>query len=445
MAEPQIRYTKTADGVSIAFWTLGDGPHVVFLPPSPHHVQLDWQFDSQRRFYEWLSSRRCLIRFDARNTGLSDRSVEDVSTTARQLDLDAVLDRLAVERFAMIAMGFTDLPLAYAASHPDRVQRLVLINVLAAPRPGSGPPALAAMPALLEADWEAFTETVAGMTWGWDASGQARQQAELYRQSQTWEDAKRFFAQPPLPVEDLLPNVGCPTLIVQARDAIVTNVDAGRALAAGIEGARLLTTESRAVRASWEDPAVRAAIDGFLDEGSDTPPARAEMKRAGAGVTAVLVTDLVGHTEMMQRLGDDRGRAVLREHERITRDLLKQHGGAEVKTMGDGFMASFASVTKAMDCAIALQRAFAAHEGEPLQVRVGLNAGEPIEEDGDLFGSTVIMASRIAAKAGTGEILIPEPLRHLLTGKSYVYTDRGETMLKGFEDAVRLYEVRWRD
>ena len=73
------------------------------------------------------------------------------------------------------------------------------------------------------------------------------------------------------------------------------------------------------------------------------------------------------------------------------------------------------------------------------------HASEPIEEDGDLFGSTVILASRIAAKAGAGEILIPEPLRHLLTGKSYVYADRGETMLKGFEDAVRLYEVRWRD
>ena len=82
---------------------------------------------------------------------------------------------------------------------------------------------------------------------------------------------------------------------------------------------------------------------------------------------------------------------------------------------------------------------------EPLHVRVGLNAGEPIEEDGDLFGSTVILASRIAAQAGAGEILIPEPLRHLLSGKSYVYADRGEVALKGFEDAVRLYEVRWRE
>ena len=139
---------------------------------------------------------------------------------------------------------------------------------------------------------------------------------------------------------------------------------------------------------------------------------------------------------------------MLREHERITRETLKRHGGAEVKTMDDGFLASFGSVTSAMECAIALQRAFAAHTEsmpEPLHVRVGLNAGEPIEEEGDLFGSTVILASRIAAKAGAGEILIPEPLRHLLSVKSYVYADRGETTLKGFEDAVRLYEVRWRE
>jgi adenylate cyclase len=163
-------------------------------------------------------------------------------------------------------------------------------------------------------------------------------------------------------------------------------------------------------------------------------------------VRTVLFTDLVGHTEMMRRLGDDGGREVLREHERITRGLLKEYGGAEVKTMGDGFIASFSSVTRGMDCAIALQRAFADVErSSQLQIRVGLNAGEPIEEDGDLFGSTVIMASRICAQAGAGEILIPEPLRHLLSGKSYVYADRGETMLKGFEDAVRLYEVRWRE
>jgi class 3 adenylate cyclase len=194
-----------------------------------------------------------------------------------------------------------------------------------------------------------------------------------------------------------------------------------------------------------DSAAILDAVGGFLAQDAGRP---AHRKGTDASIRTILFTDLVGHTEMMRRLGDAKGRDVLREHERITRGLLKEYAGAEVKTMGDGFMAWFGSATKAVDCAIALQRAFAAHSEsttEPLQVRVGLNAGEPLEEDGDLFGSTVILASRIAAKANAGEILIPEPLRHLLDGKRYVYADRGATVLKGFEDAMRLYEVRWQD
>ena len=82
---------------------------------------------------------------------------------------------------------------------------------------------------------------------------------------------------------------------------------------------------------------------------------------------------------------------------------------------------------------------------EPLSVRVGLNAGEPIEEDGDLFGATVILASRIAAKAEGGEILVADTVRGLCSGKGFLFADRGEFVAKGFEEPVRVYEVRWRD
>jgi class 3 adenylate cyclase len=199
---------------------------------------------------------------------------------------------------------------------------------------------------------------------------------------------------------------------------------------------------------------------------SDAPSAETSSLRT------VLFTDLVGHTEMMSRLGDEAGRAVLREHERITRDTLKAHGGTEVKTMGDGFMASFGSVTRAVECAIALQRAIQERNtgtpsrtpespvGQgpspdtldpnpstltPLHIRVGLNAGEPIEEDGDLFGATVILASRIAAKAGAGEILVANAVRELCSGKGFLFADRGDFVAKGFEDPVRIYEVNWRE
>jgi class 3 adenylate cyclase len=189
---------------------------------------------------------------------------------------------------------------------------------------------------------------------------------------------------------------------------------------------------------------VIAMINDFIDDGvsaAATPVAAA----GRGGVQTILFTDLVEHTQMMQRLGDDAGRAVLRQHEQLTRATLARFGGTEIKATGDGFMAAFTSVASATECAIELQRAFAQRDGEPLQIRVGLNAGEPIEEDGDLFGSTVIMASRIAARANAGEILVSDTMRGLLSGKKFLLADRGDVVMKGFEDPVRLYEVRWRE
>jgi adenylate cyclase len=167
---------------------------------------------------------------------------------------------------------------------------------------------------------------------------------------------------------------------------------------------------------------------------------------------------------MMRRLGDEAGRAVLREHETITREVLKTYGGTEVKTMGDGFLASFPSVTRAVECALAVQQVFAdrntgtpdssgvrfqpdtggAGESlpEPLHIRVGLNAGEPIEEDGDLFGETVILASRIAAMAQGGEILASTAVRELCAGKGFLFADLGDHILRGFEDPVRVFEIK---
>jgi adenylate cyclase len=128
-----------------------------------------------------------------------------------------------------------------------------------------------------------------------------------------------------------------------------------------------------------------------------------------------------------------------------TDDSARAGGEVEMISLFSALiMASFGSVTKAVEFSIALQKAFADREGEPLSVRVGLNAGEPIEEDGDLFGATVILASRIAAKAGGGEILVADTVRGLCSGKGILFADRGEFVAKGFEEPVRISEVSWR-
>ncbi len=188
------------------------------------------------------------------------------------------------------------------------------------------------------------------------------------------------------------------------------------------------------------------AIDEFLGEGEEVA--------AGAAPTPVgtvhtlLFTDVEGSTALTQRLGDARARDLLREHERIVREALKAHGGSEVKTMGDGFMASFSSASTALECAIAMQRAFAQHNEsaeEPIKVRVGLNAGEPIAEDDDLFGTAVNEAARITATANGGEILVSNVVRELAKGKDFLFADIGERQLKGFDESVRLFEVRWKE
>ena len=158
------------------------------------------------------------------------------------------------------------------------------------------------------------------------------------------------------------------------------------------------------------------------------------------GMVTILFTDMEGSTALTQRLGDAKARELLREHERMVRDALKAHGGSEVKTMGDGFMASFSSATKALECAIAMQRSFAEHNEsaeEPILVRIGLNAGEPIAEDEDLFGTAVNEAARITAAAEGGEILVPDVVRQLVKGKDFLFADVGERRLMGFEEPGR--------
>jgi class 3 adenylate cyclase len=365
------------------------------------------------------------------------------------LDIDAVLRAARVRQCYMWASTLSGpQAILYATGHPRRMLGLMLYGTFSRATDVLPADAIRGMAEFVRRS----PDFALGALIGNDPANIAGtlRLAEVYRQSADGDTVADFLlAGCETDVTASLSQVRCPTLVLHRVGDTVVPFAVGQALASRLPNATFVPLQGAAHAYTFGDSAlVLEAIEAFTGT-NPAPSAPPPTPRAGGpAFRTVLFTDLVGHTEMMQRLGDEAGRQLLREHERITRDTLKQHGGAEVKTMGDGFMASFGSVTKAIDCAIALQRAFAAHTesmSEPLHVRVGLNAGEPIEEDGDLFGSTVILASRIAAKADAGEILIPEPLRHLLTGKSYVYADRGETLLKGFEDALRLYEVNWRD
>ena len=446
--EPRIQYAKTSDGVSIAFWTLGEGMPLVTMPNVPFsHIQLEWQIPEWRHDNERVAERRMLVRYDGRGQGLSDRDVTDYSLEAHVLDLEAVVGRLGLERFALYApLHSGPAAIAYAARYPERVSHLVLWCTYARGSDYLRSPQIQAIRGLLEKDWETYTETVAHAVLGWSAGEPARQFAAMMRESVTQEGtqaAVRAIAE--FDVASSLPEVRSPTLVLHRRQILFPNVDVARGLASRIPEARLALLEGSSLAPFLEDAdAVFRAIDEFLGEGEEAASG-AEPLEACAFRT-ILFTDVEGSTALTQRLGDARAREVLREHERIVREALKAHGGSELKTMGDGFMASFSSATRALECSIAMQRAFAAHNEatpEPMLVRVGLNAGEPVAEEGDLFGTAVIEAARIAAAARGGEILASNVVRELAKGKEFVFADRGDVTLKGFDEPVRLYEVKW--
>ena len=449
MTEPQIKYAKTSDGVSIAYWTMGEGMPVVVMPAGPFsHIQLEWQWPEWRHSYERATAKGMLVRYDGRGAGLSERDVSDYSLDARVLDLEAVVDRLDLERFALLGtFDWGPVAIAYAARCPQRVSHLFLWCTWAKPSDAAWTEALEE---LIAKDWEMGTETLAHGILGWSAPEQTRLLAAFIRECVTPEALMASLnAGNEFDVTDLLAQVRSPTLVLHRRQLPNLSVDVARGLASRIPDAQLALLEGATPFPWLEDTgAVHSAIDEFLrDEVPTTTP------DAPGAFRTILFTDVEGSTALTDRLGDAKARDLLHEHERITREALKAHGGSEVKTMGDGFMASFSSATKALECAIAIQGAFAERNEsaeEPIKVRIGLNAGEPIAEDdpggrGDLFGTAVNMAARIAAKAEGGEILASNVVRELVAGKEFLFNDRSDTELRGFEDPVRVYEVRWRE
>ena len=439
-----VQYVTTADGVRIAYSVQGEGTPYVFVPGWISNLDVDSRmFQAAGVFDAYEGILR--VTLDKRGTGLSSRNLDDYSLDARIMDIEAVVDQVGLDTFALGGLSEGGpIAIAFAAKHPDRVTRLVITGSFANGAGLAGSKDIQdGVFAILKAEWGLASKLLSELFIG-DAESFFTPDAfgAYQRSGANAEDAYKILrAAADIDVRPMLASIKCPTLVVHNKDDKVVPIELAQEVAAGIKGARFVSFPGGHI------PPIGAILEStkVIAEFVQNAPAAARPAAASdGGFRTILFTDLVGHTEMMHRLGDDRGRAVLREHEQITREVLKAHNGSEVKTMGDGFMASFTSVTKSVECGIALQRAFAERSSdEPLRIRVGLNAGEPIQEDGDLFGETVILAARIAAKAEGGEVLVADTVRGLCSGKGFLFADRGEFVAKGFEEPVRLYEVRW--
>jgi class 3 adenylate cyclase/predicted esterase len=459
--EQQIRFCTTSDGVRIAYAATGDGPPLVRVLGWFTHLELDWEAPWIKAGVEAQAQRYTFIRYDGRGMGLSDREAGDFSVESVMKDLEAVVDASGFRRVALFALSQGGpVAIAYATRHPERVSHLILYGSFAqAPQPrNEGEAELRkAMVTLIREGWgsdsPAYRQTFTSLFMPNADPERMRWFDRLQRASTPADSAATLFSQiQAYDVSDIVASLKVPTLVFHCRGDQVVPFEQGRELAAAIPNARFVPLESDNHAIDTQEPAwqvLEQAMDEFLSESAKPARRKSARSKAHSGLVTILFTDMESSSALRQQLGDAKAQELVRTHNTIVRQALKSHAGAEIKHTGDGIMASFPSAIGALECAVAIQRGvaayLAAHPEAPLGVYVGLNAGEPIAEEQDLFGTSVDLARRLCDQAAPGEILVSNVVRELASGKGFLFSDRGAAPLKGFDDPVRLYEVRWRE
>ena len=194
-----------------------------------------------------------------------------------------------------------------------------------------------------------------------------------------------------------------------------------------------------------QDEVVEAFLGGSVDGGLGRMITR-EGDPDG-GFRTVLFTDITGSTSMTQRLGDAEAMKIIKAHDSLVRREIEARHGMVIKNTGDGTMAAFPSASSAIHAATAIQKAFRVHNqrlpDRPIEVRIGMSAGEPVDEGEDLFGATVQLARRVCDAADGGQICVSNVVRELCLGKDIKFNDLGQATLRGFDQPVSIYEVVW--
>ena len=367
-------------------------------------------------------------------------------------DLDAVTKALKLRSVTLFADSLAGPgAIAYAARHSRIVSNLILYGTFSRGAEVMPPEQLEAFITLSRTDWNRAAGLFGDFSTRELHPEEGLQMADRFRRSADGENVAQFLASR-LNADDLLLQVRSRALVIHRRGDATIPFGLGQKMAAKLPNAQFVPLEG-AVHNHYlgnADAVIDVITDFLKQEELPTEAERVEARKpAEADVHTILFTDMEASTALTQSLGDEKAQEVRRAHNQIVRAALKEHGGSEIKHTGDGIMASFTTASSALDCAIVIQQGVAAHKQKhpdsPLGVYVGLNAGEPIAEDDDLFGTSVDLAARLVDHAQPGQIIASDVVRQLAAGKDFLFSDLGETELRGFEDPVKLWEVRWRE
>jgi len=437
---PNTQYTRSADGTNLAYQMSGDGPLELVFVPAPIPIDLLSDDPGFMRLRRRLETFSCTVWFDARGIGASEGDprtalVGDISDA----DLTAVMDAVGFERPALAGADPGMPQIHFAATHPERVSALVLVNSYAH--------------YVREDDYlwgvppQTVNQFVATVQEGWGTSRAVDFVAPSRSADQRFRDwyarAGRFGGSPnqfadivrasfEADLRSLLPSISCPTLVLHSENNRYIRLGAGQYLAEHIPNAHLVVLPG-------DDHLFFAGdIDTLADEIEEFLTGSRSGGEGDVLSMTILFTDIVASTEHQSRVGPRTWSRLTDHHDAMVRALLARHRGHEVKTTGDGFLATFDATGRALRCAADI---VAGAKDLGLDLRAGVHTGEIEVRGDDIAGLAVTIAKRVCDLAGPGEVLATRTVADHVVGSAIEFEDRGERRLKGVPGTWRLFRV----
>ncbi|HTU38931.1 MAG TPA: adenylate/guanylate cyclase domain-containing protein [Acidimicrobiales bacterium] len=431
---PETRFAQTDDGDHIAYQVIGQGPLDVLVVRSFHFpIDMMWEEPRLVRFLDRLSTFCRHIWFDPRGSGASDRIAPAEGRLSESImdDMVAVLNACGIGRAAVLGFSVPQ-SLLFAATHPQRTTALVVVDSPVVVRQcEDNPEGLTAEEIEMESQGRLFS--VASMApslltderfgaWFSRAS-----RLTLSPADQAW----RARAAPLVDLRPALSAIQSPTLVVSGTGR---RMSAAHGLAAArIAGARLVEIDIGDYLFFVNDPGLWLdAIEEFLT-------GRLPALRVDRVLATVMFTDVVGSTELAVRLGDRHWKEALALHDTVISSELERFRGREVKSTGDGVLATFDGPGRAIRCAQSIRDAL---RPSGIEIRAGLHSGEIELRGDDVGGIGVHIAARVAAAAGPSEVLVSRTVSDLVSGSEIEFEDRGDHELKGVPGTWKLFSVR---
>ncbi|WP_064737379.1 adenylate/guanylate cyclase domain-containing protein [Bradyrhizobium sp. Ai1a-2] len=429
----QTRYAKSGD-VSIAYQVTGNGAFdLVFVPGFVSNLDFQLEHPGWSHLVSRLSNFSRLIRFDKRGTGLSDRIAGIANLEDRMDDVRAVMDAVGSERAALFGVSEGGpMSLLFAATYPERVSAMVLYG------------SYAIHPTLTDETFLRQQIDSIDRLWG---SGEFVKRyfvpnnvavelpvlARFERQSASPSAVAAILRMnSEIDARHILPMIHAPTLVLHRSRDTRMSIDAGRYLANHIPGAKMVTLPGQNHLFVYE-PEMIDRVAGEVEEFLTGSRREIETDRV---LATVMFTDIVESTKRAAELGDRQWGTLVDNHDRMVREQLARFRGREIKTLGDGFLATFDGPARAVRCASSIVESL---HSLGIDVRVGLHTGEIELKDDDVGGIAVNIAARIAGIAGPGSTLVSSTVRDLVAGSGLRFADQGPHLLKGLPEELHLY------